>query len=68
MDSHGPAADPLSYPSVAARPLLTTGVRRSESAAEAPAESLLSALLQHLCRGHEKHLLKRLNEGVNTQQ
>lgn len=43
MDSRGPAADPLSYPSVPAQAVLTTGVRLSESAAGAPAESVLMA-------------------------
>lgn len=43
MDCGGPAADPLSYPSVPAQAVLATGVRLSESAAGAPAESMLTA-------------------------
>lgn len=46
MESHGPAAEALSYPRVPARSVLTPGVRLTESPAKAPAESELMALPQ----------------------
>lgn len=56
MDSHGPAAEALSYPSAPARFVLTPGVRLTESGAKAPAESELLALLQQLCRANIRNI------------
>lgn len=71
MDSRGPAAEPLSYPSVPGRSVLTPGVRLTESAAKAPAESVLLALPQQLCRGNIrntswKDLERHSNKSMKT--
>lgn len=56
MDSHGPAAEPLSYPRAPARSVLTPGVRLTESTTKTPAESMLLALPQQLCRGNIRNV------------
>lgn len=59
MECRGPAAEALSYPGVPGRPVLPAGVRLTESGAKAPAESVLLALLQQICRGNIRNVYSK---------
>lgn len=68
MECSGPAAEALSYPGVPGWSVLPAGVRLTESGAKAPCWEHVVGSSAATLQGHQKRLLERLNEGIDTQQ